>query len=233
MQQLVELSLRHNQADVLRYLGYLPGKTELTAEIQKLLEDCRQSFREVVHPRGIFCTGLPEEFALDDFWGSHDLERLLGLAPKVSLLAVTLGPDLDEQIARLFDSGDYAQAVIWDALGSDAAEQAMESLYETVGQVASQQGFALTRRFSPGYGDLALQYQHRLNQLVAGSTIGLTVTEKSLLVPRKSVTAITGWLPAELTQTTGESSPACITCGLRNCQFRHQRACEEDKHETQ
>lgn len=237
MQQLVELPLRHNQADVLRYLGFLPGKTKLTEEIQRLLEYCRQSFRETVHPRGVFCTGQLDEFALtataSGFWGSHDLEQLLNTAKKASLLAVTLGPALDEQITRLFASGDYAQAAIWDALGSDAAEQAMESLYEIVGQMACQQGFILTRRFSPGYGDLALQHQHRLHRFVAGSTIGLAVTEKCLLVPRKSVTAIAGWLIAESNQNAGEPSSACITCRLPHCQFRRPRASEEDMHETQ
>ena len=50
-----------------------------------------------------------------------------------------------------------------------------------------------TWRFSPGYGDLPIDIQGDiLNALNAQRRIGLTVTESSLLVPTKSVTAIIG-----------------------------------------
>lgn len=230
--QVVDLPLRNCQSDVLRYLGYHPDKTELNATVTELLEQCQRSFQAIAKPCGIYRSGQLEEFALADYWNSRDLERLLGTATRATLLAITLGPDVDAEITRLFASGDYAQAAIWDALGSDAAEQAMQSLYELVNQEVCQQGFALTARFSPGYGDLALRQQQRLHQLVAGATIGIAVTPKHLLIPRKSVTAITGWLTADAVTLDLESSKACATCNLLSCQYRCHEA-QEVRNETQ
>lgn len=231
--QVVDLPLRHCQSDVLRYLGYHPDKTELNTTVTELLQQCLHSFQAVAKPRGIYRNGQLEEFALGNYWGSHDLERVLSMASRATLLAVTLGPKVDAQINRLSASGDYAQAAIWDALGSDAAEQAMQSLYELVSQEVREQGFALTARFSPGYGDLPLQRQQSLHELVAGENIGIDITPKYLLLPRKSVTAITGWLTADAVAPDYEPSLACVTCTLLSCQYRCREAIQEENDETQ
>ncbi len=230
--QIVDLPLRHCYSDVLRYLGYRPDKTELNSTVRDLLEQCQQSFQTIAKPRGIYRSGKLKEFALENCWGSRDLERLLGTATRATLLAATLGPEVDAQIDCLFASGDYAQAVVWDALGSDAAEQAMQSLYELVNQEVYRQGYVLTARFSPGYGDLALQQQPRLHQLVSGAAIGIAVTPKHLLLPRKSVTAIAGWLTTDATKPDSSSNLACATCALRSCQYRCRGANEEVSDET-
>lgn len=230
--QVIDLPLRHCHSDVLRYLGYRPDKTELNSTVKDLLEQCQRSFQVIAKPRGVYRSGELKELALENYWGSRDLERLLGTATRATLLAVTLGPEVDAQIDRLFASGDYAQAVVWDALGSDAAEQAMQSLYELVKREAYQQGFVLTARFSPGYGDLALQQQPRLHQLVSGAAIGIAVTPKHLLLPRKSATAIAGWLSTDVAKPDSRSNWACATCALHSCQYRCRGSNEEVSDET-
>ena len=50
-----------------------------------------------------------------------------------------------------------------------------------------------TRRFSPGYGDLSLEYQREiLAYLDAERKIGVFLTDGCLMVPTKTVTAIVG-----------------------------------------
>jgi hypothetical protein len=74
-------------------------------------------------------------------------------------------------------------------------------------------GLTITRRFSPGYGDLPLDIQPALLAVLdAERRIGLTCTQSLILLPRKSVTALIG---------LGESLPAreqkagsCEGCSL-------------------
>ena len=49
------------------------------------------------------------------------------------------------------------------------------------------------KRFSPGYGDLPLDIQGELlSALSAENLLGITLTEKKMMIPAKSVTAIIG-----------------------------------------
>ncbi len=51
----------------------------------------------------------------------------------------------------------------------------------------------LSKRFSPGYGDLSLEIQKNLlAYLDAHRRIGIELTENYLMIPQKSVTAILG-----------------------------------------
>ena len=52
----------------------------------------------------------------------------------------------------------------------------------------------LPRRYSAGYGDFLLENQRILFRLLQLDRFGVTLTESCLLIPEKSVTAITGIL---------------------------------------
>ncbi|MGN0575406.1 MAG: vitamin B12 dependent-methionine synthase activation domain-containing protein [Ruminococcus sp.] len=75
-----------------------------------------------------------------------------------------------------------------------------------------------TWRYSPGYGDLPLSLQRDiLLYLNAMRRIGLTVTEDSLLIPSKSVTAVIGISHTPVNRTKG----GCAVCNMReSCAFR-------------
>jgi len=56
-----------------------------------------------------------------------------------------------------------------------------------------KEGRLLTKhRYSPGYGDLPLEYQKDLFALLQLDKLGVAITERCLLVPEKSVIAISG-----------------------------------------
>ena len=118
---------------------------------------------------------------------SRDLIKNLGGAQSAYLLAVTLGAEVDRYLLRLgvlsgvdrFVSDGYASALV-EAL-CDLAER---EIFEDTPHC---------KRFSPGYGDLPLDIQGDiLAALSAENLLGITLTEKNLMVPQKSVTAIIG-----------------------------------------
>ena len=78
-------------------------------------------------------------------------------------------------------------------------------------------GEYLTTRYSPGYGDLPITVQKQfLTMLNTSRTIGLTVSESGIMIPRKSVSAIIGisdHLPAK-------GLSGCGHCNMKKaCRF--------------
>jgi len=60
-------------------------------------------------------------------------------------------------------------------------------------EASDQNDTFTTPRFSPGYGDWPITEQSRIIRLLDGQRqIGLNVTKDSLMVPRKSITAVIG-----------------------------------------
>ena len=80
-----------------------------------------------------------------------------------------------------------------------------------------RKGLYLRPRFSPGYGDFPLSCQEGLlNGLQAGKRIGITLTEGSLMMPSKSVTAVIGISEnKEFCTVTG-----CEICEKTDCAYR-------------
>ena len=108
-----------------------------------------------------------------------------------------------------------AEALAVDCLCSAGVEQvcdrAEEEIFENV------KAKYRTWRFSAGYGDLPLDIQKDLLIFLnAQRRIGLTVTENSLLLPSKSVTAIIG-----ISETPVErGKKGCESCRMKgNCAF--------------
>ena len=82
-------------------------------------------------------------------------------------------------------------------------------------------------RFSPGYGDWALEEQEKIFRLLhCAKTIGLTLTTGGIMAPTKSVTAVigideTGKESGEETAACGKKSK-CSSCSNVTCPFRQE-----------
>ena len=75
-----------------------------------------------------------------------------------------------------------------DALCSAAIEGFCDLLNARLAE-----GLSTRARFSPGYGDMSLEYQRDfISVLDAGKNIGLALTQSLMLTPTKSVTALIG-----------------------------------------
>lgn len=111
-----------------------------------------------------------------------------------ALMAVTVGAAVDTAIAR-YQKSDMTRAVILDAAAGVVADAAADLCEEEIRKVVAAQNLTLTTRFSPGYGDFPIECQRLfLDTLSCGTRLGLTVTQSSMLLPTKSITAILGTL---------------------------------------
>ena len=131
------------------------------------------------------------------------------------LLACGLGAGFDAML-RAVQARDMAEAVILDACGSAWVEAGCDAAEREI--AARSPGLYLTDRFSPGYGDLPLSIQGEICGILdARRRLGIHVTERSLMDPVKSVTAVIGL--AERPQRA--RIRGCAHCSLREtCAIR-------------
>lgn len=118
---------------------------------------------------------------------SVDLRRALRGAKKAYLFAATLGLGPDEVLRRASVTG-ASDLLIVQAIATTAVETYINEVEQTL--LGPR-----TPRFSPGYGDLPLSVQRDFFAAMGGEKrLGITLTDASLMIPSKSVTAIIGVL---------------------------------------
>lgn len=210
-----------------RYAGLMRAKNFDEA----LIEEACQDARLLAKPQGIwqlYDYDCEKQEVLADppfhIEGTKIGKHLAG-CDKVILLAVTVGDDIEDMVTKRFSDGEYASSVLLDAAATTAVEQLADGMERAIKPKMAAQGYGMRWRFSPGYGDWPLDQQPELIRLTRCETIGITLSESKMLVPRKSVTAIIG-LYKEEKHTTPEADAhearGCAVCGKKDCPSRRQ-----------
>ena len=115
---------------------------------------------------------------------SASLAKALEGCDRAVVFAATIGLELDRALIK-YNRLDAAKALFLQALGAERVEALCDAF------CAEFEGAKM--RFSPGYGDLALDTQRALFALLdCPRKLGLTLNESLLMSPSKSVTAIMG-----------------------------------------
>lgn len=121
---------------------------------------------------------------------SRSLATTLRGARRAILLAATVGPGIDRLLLR-YGRLSPARALLLQAVGAERVEALAAALTHELQEKYGR----ITRRFSPGYGDLPLSLQADLFPLLdCERALGLSLGSSYLMSPTKSITAITGVL---------------------------------------
>lgn len=202
-----------NKEQVLRYLGYRnQGLDDIT---NGLINESIEEMRTFLNEKYVYKI-FNIEREKDGLLLSHSNFRLTGSSiekhledsESCILLALTLGHKVDTMI-RYYEKTSMTKAMILDACASVAIEEIADRICDELEEMVSKDKKALTSRFSPGYGDLEISIQKDfLEMLESGKSIGLTASSHSILIPRKSVTAIIGIV--DIATKKGEHS--CVNC---------------------
>lgn len=185
---------------LLRRLGYKKGVTQVKTSLLSLIESELERSSQYLRPAGRWVTlpvveVSPEEVRVEAMcWSSAPLARVLRSARRVSILAVTAGGGVEEEASELFARGEWARATVVDAIGSEVAEALASRANRVIALQALRQGYRATKRFSPGFGGWDLADQAGLLTAVRAADAGIELTQGYMLHPRKSVTAVVGWI---------------------------------------
>ncbi|WP_114298323.1 methionine synthase [Anaerobacterium chartisolvens] len=185
---------------ILTRIGYKKGVTELDEHYMKMLEDGIRLGEALCKPMGAY-TRVPVQYR-DELCvrleggielQSGSLSKLLCSSGEVVLMGATVGKEVCDRIEYEMANNNAAMAVIIDSVASQTADSCLDWMVHFLNSALAREGIKLTRhRYSPGYGDLALLYQKELFNALRLERLDMSITEKYMLVPEKSVIAIAG-----------------------------------------
>lgn len=207
-----------NRDELYRYIG-TPDDI-----VRGIIDESEKEFLSIVKPcytwelfdvenveDGILVTGT------DVILTGNSIKTHLKGCKRIVLLAATLSNEADK-IIRKYQINHMAKAVIIDAYASVAVEQVCDMAEEDI--LSYMPNHYLTYRFGVGYGDLPLELEQDILQVLqASKSIGLCVTEANILTPIKSVVCIIGI--SDTPMDTGQKG--CVTCNIKDtCKYRKQ-----------
>ena len=231
-----------NKKEALRYfhaqLGYTQAEAAVDAAYEKMRNELQPRYTVKKFGCHIGCekdSSVPSIVLLDNgtVFHSRALARYVGDAKSLYLFGATLGSRVDVALRRMAltsvavaGAGQAVAAALIETYCDDCCRELQKELPE---------GQRLKWRFSPGYGDWALEEQKILFPVLdCAHTIGLTLTESCMMAPVKSVTAVMAVVEAadvngfaegdkwEFSCNRSTERNKCRNCSKVNCEFRRK-----------
>ena len=173
--------------EALRYAGGGEASDELIRECVAEAEDSF-TYKVCYTELSVSVDGELCDFGLFSV-NSRALAKNLGSSKRALLFCATVGVGPDRLIAK-YTRTSPSRALMHSALGSERIEALCDAFCL---DFAKEQGVKLRPRFSPGYADLPLDIQKNIFSILEPSRrIGVTLGERLLMTPTKSVTAFVG-----------------------------------------
>ncbi len=215
------------RSSVLHLLG-IPTDADLSSEVTEIFDRAFDLFHQCAEPRGISEAITIDEFAtIYPGEGMNDpetpLETMYPQADDLALFAVTLGHEVNENIARLFAENDFAFATIFDAVASEGAEcladVVMRGYLEQTGQSGDRSADQAALRYSPGYCGWHVSGQRTLFPRLRPERIGIELLESCLMQPSKSVSGVIVTGPSDIHRFAPDFT-FCADCATKSCRER-------------
>lgn len=218
-------NLNIDKNEVLRYLGH--KNQDIDDELNDLIDLCIKEIKETAKP--LYTYKIFDVEKIEDgisvigtnlLLRGNDIFNHLKDAKQCVIMAATLGISVDNKI-RITERINMTKSVILDSCATELIEKVCDKAEGEIIDLAKSKGFKTNFRYGPGYGDLPIDIQGDVISILnANKSIGLTTTNSSILIPRKSVTAIIGFLDEDAEVSKKRN---CATCNLREtCNFRRE-----------
>ena len=124
---------------------------------------------------------------------SRQLAKFLANCSEMVLMGATAGQEIMKAIEADATGANVTRGIVLDAAASEIVDASLDWIMDYFNQSLRRENRKLLRRrYSAGYGDLFLETQKTMYRLLQLDRIGIEITESSILIPEKSVTAITG-----------------------------------------
>lgn len=213
--------------EVLRYLQY-KGQN-IDDKLNKSIDECIDLTLQFINPKftyekySIKCD-VEDTIEINKTnlkYESADIYNLLKDSREAYLMATTLGVNI-ERVTRQYSYTDLTKSLIIDACATTAIEEVCDRLQEYLNKGLDEEKKTTTMRYSPGYGDLDIRNNIGILEVLnAQRSIGLTITENGIMIPRKSVVAIMG--VCELKYSNKSTKKSCENCKNRDtCIYKRE-----------
>ncbi|MDQ7096338.1 vitamin B12 dependent methionine synthase [Desulfosporosinus sp. PR] len=206
--------------EIYRRIGMPDADSERSRSFRSVIEKVRLQALEFIDARCIFAyfpvkISGREEILLDNRFPVKAAGSFFEGAEEVMVAVQTIGPQLLEESARLFQDGEMLEGMILDGCGTVAVDEVLELIRGLAIERASGQGLQTGYNLCPGGRQVPLEVQKTIFQLLDGSQIGVTLTETLLMSPVKSHS-----LMIPLGRCLSKPNSSCaITCEMCSGQY--------------
>lgn len=233
------------EKEILRYAGCKSSDEELLQPLRACIQEVREKLVYKVCYMELPLTITEETCDFECMTvKSQNLSKNLQGCKTTILFAATIGVEIDRLIAK-YSRISPSKALLFQAIGAERIEALCDAFCEDMEMEQNTTGVQGTKgkqritfkpRFSPGYGDLPLEIQKDIFQILDCSKhIGVSLNDSLLMSPSKSVTAFVGLVESENTEEsinnmrTTEMIEAtdvnskrnkCAACSKTDCEYR-------------
>ncbi len=186
---------------VMRRIGY-PGNIKKPGKhIEHIFNELIKKSDQLIEPAGSYIileikkhNETATTFKNSDFIiESPQVSKLLNKSVYGVIFIATIGPETEERVNDLSNDNQLTKAFILDAIGSETADDVADKIhYNLIKPIAEAEGYTVTPRFSPGYGDWNIKVQSNIVDICKGKSIGIGVNKYSMMIPQKSISGVFG-----------------------------------------
>lgn len=219
-----------NEKEIWRYAGYLGNPNGISEDLKSRLEcvraDLNGKFSYKVCYKRMSIKWENDMPSLPFHSKSKNLALRLKGCDEIILFSATVGLEVDRYIAR-YQKISPIKALIANAYGNERIENLCDTFCSDMEENFKCENLTLTKRYSPGYGDLPIEAQSELFKLLDCSRqIGVSLNSSMLMSPSKSVTAIIGLKKGG---NINSGTHKCSDCNNTECEFRKQETDENTR----
>lgn len=197
---LEKISIDPPREKIYQRLGYKKKTTAISASQRKETELFINEATAFISLQGMFSRlkinhndGKKIILSGEVTFQSNKLSAFLRNCKEAVLMAATAGDVIMDAIKKKSNRSDLAAAVIYDATASEMTDAALDWIMDYINRNLRREGkYLLPRRFSAGYADFKLENQKLIYDTLQMGKIGVIITPSFILIPEKSVTAISG-----------------------------------------
>lgn len=195
-----KISIDPPREKIYQRLGFKKKTTELSSARRKETDFFINEASSLISLKGMMLRlaiqhndGKEIRLSGDLTFTSKKLSFFLRDCHEAVLMGATAGDAIMEAIKEKTRNDDLSVAVVYDATASEMTDTALDWIMDYVNQMLRREGKGLlSRRFSAGYADFALKNQKMIYEKLQMNKLDVTINSSFILLPEKSVTAISG-----------------------------------------
>jgi len=166
----------------------------------------------MLHDKNI--TTENDRIVIDDIYLMSEkiISKYLRDSDTVAILVATIGDKLEHIVKQKMDHNEFLTGYVIDRAASELVEKTVQIVEDRLHQITAEKKISITNRYSPGYCGWNVKDQHKLFSLLPEDFCGISLTESSLMIPIKSISAIIG-----IGDKVRKEDYACKLCEIDFC----------------
>lgn len=221
-EHVVELDVRLEPDEVLRMMGCGKG-AQVRPEHRTLVEKLIDETQSMIHARGAYVVHAVQRMTDNELQLEGcppirgPIAGFLRPARRVAAFVATVGDEIEQLSDQQLRRGSRLEGYVLNAIGSAAADAAVDALADVIYFEEAKPEEALTPPFSPGYCGLPLEEQISVFAIVNAKPLGVRLLPTMIMQPIKSISGLIGIGSSDDVEAHGVP---CQWCDLTTCIMR-------------